>query len=279
MIRFATQSDLPGIRTLWEQCFPDNTGFNPYYFSYHFSLASTLLYLVDDTIAAMVQMLPYTLRLRDESSASATYIYGACTHPDYRRRHLMSQLLTESFALDRAQGRIASMLIPQENWLFDFYRPFGYQPLFSVHTNCTTVEPQRSGCVRPLTIQDLETCQMLYRAQTASYDFAVLRTASQWKAQLSLFRQLGAGAFAWEPMPGTLAGYAFVWQEHDGIWAQELICTDPAQLKPFLGALAAEANCATMRWTGPGSPETPLGCILFYDKQPLQHGYMNLMFN
>ena len=158
MIRFAAQADLPAIRELWEQCFPDDTGFNPYYFRHHFSLEHTLLYLVNSTVAAMVQMLPYTLQLGQDLSAAATYIYGACTHPGYRRQHLMSQLLTESFALDRAQGRAASMLIPQEDWLFDFYRPFGYQPLFSVHADCATVKPQLSSRLRPLTAQDLAAC-------------------------------------------------------------------------------------------------------------------------
>ena len=239
MIRFAAQADLPAIRELWEQCFPDDTGFNPYYFRHHFSLEHTLLYLVNSTVAAMVQMLPYTLQLGQDLSAAATYIYGACTHPGYRRQHLMSQLLTESFALDRAQGRAASMLIPQEDWLFDFYRPFGYQPLFSVHADCATVKPQLSSRLRPLTAQDLAACQALYRAQTVSYDFT----------------------------------------EHDGVWAQELVCADPTQVRPFLSALAAEKRCTAVRWSGPGSPETPLGCILFYDKQPFSHGYMNLMFN
>ncbi|HJC21616.1 MAG TPA: GNAT family N-acetyltransferase [Candidatus Butyricicoccus avicola] len=279
MIRFAAQADLPAIRELWEQCFPDDTGFNPYYFRHHFSLEHTLLYLVNSTVAAMVQMLPYTLQLGQDLSAAATYIYGACTHPGYRRQHLMSQLLTESFALDRAQGRAASMLIPQEDWLFDFYRPFGYQPLFSVHADCATVKPQLSSRLRPLTAQDLAACQALYRAQTVSYDFTVVRSASQWDAQLTLFQQLGAGAFAWESNTGTLTGYAFVWQEHDGVWAQELVCADPTQVRPFLSALAAEKRCTAVRWSGPGSPETPLGCILFYDKQPFSHGYMNLMFN
>ena len=279
MIRFAAQADLPAIRTLWDQCFPDDSGFNPYYFDHHFAPEHTLLYLADGAVAAMVQMLPYTLRLGRDASAKATYIYGACTHPDHRRRHLMSKLLTESFALDRAQGRAASMLIPQEDWLFDFYRPFGYQPLFSVRTDCAAADPLPSSRLRPLAAHDLAACQSLYQAQTACYDFAVLRTASQWAAQLALFQHLGAGAFAWESAAGTLAGYAFVWQEPNGLWAQELICADPADTQSFVGALAAETGCRAVRWSGPGQPETPLGCILFYDRQPCPRGYMNLMFN
>ena len=140
MIRFAQPGDFSAIRDLWEICFPDDTGFNPYYFDHLFSLNDTLVCELDGCIAAMVQMLPYTLRVHDQDFP-VTYIYGACTHPDFRRQHLMSQLLSASFDWDQQHGRIASMLIPQEAWLFDFYRPFGYLPQFSVQTITKQIVP------------------------------------------------------------------------------------------------------------------------------------------
>ena len=79
----------------------------------------------------MAQMLPYTLQ-NGPIAEEVTYIYGACTHPAHRRQHLMDRLLHESFAIDRANGRAASILIPQEEWLFGFYAQFGYQMAFPV---------------------------------------------------------------------------------------------------------------------------------------------------
>ena len=275
MIRFATASDLPAIRALWEICFPDDTGFNPYYFDHLFSLSDTLLYMLDDEIAAMVQMLPYTLRVQ-QNEVPVTYIYGACTHPDFRRKHLMSALLSYSFDWDQQHGRKASMLIPQEQWLFDFYRPFGYLPQFSVHTGTTTVVPQMNPNLRVLTQNDLSACAKLYHTQTSAYDMAVERSTGQWQAQLALFQALGAGAFAWED-GGELTGYAFVWKETDGIWAQECICS--GDTPAFLAAIAAQTNCTQVRFSAPGDANQVLGCIKFYDTQPSMCGYMNLMLN
>ena len=80
---------------------------------------------------AMVQMLPYRMTVGGVSR-EVTYIYGACTDPAHRRKGYMAQLLERSFELDREAGRIASVLIPAEKWLFDFYKPFGYEPFFHI---------------------------------------------------------------------------------------------------------------------------------------------------
>lgn len=278
MIRFAQPGDLSAIRALWETCFPDDTGFNPYYFDHLFSLCDTLLYESDGQIAAMVQMLPYTLRVHD-TDFPVTYIYGACTHPNFRRRHLMSELLSASFDWDQQHGRIASILIPQEAWLFDFYRPFGYLPQFSVHTVIEQVIPTSSCCLRSLTADDLNTCQALYDVQTAPYDMVVVRSAAQWQDQITLFQTLGAGAYGWEEN-GQLVGYAFVWQEETGIWVQECVCADHIDRTAFLSALAYQTHCTSVRTSGPAeNGSNILGCIKFYDSQPSMHGYMNLMLN
>ncbi len=284
MIRFAGPADLPQIRALWELCFPDDTGFNDYYFAHTFALDTTLLYELEGQLAAMVQMLPYTVRIGTEH-ISATYIYGACTHPDFRRRHLMSALLEWSFAYDKAHGTEASMLIPQEAWLFDFYRPFGYEPHFALTTYtdtafvCPARERDKQPALRRMTPADLPQCAALYLTKTADQSLAVVRTPEQWQAQLALFGSLGAGAFVWETQ-GSLTGYAFVWNEENGIWAQEFVCMDDGDAAVFRAALAAETGAAAVRVSVPDADGTFLGCIKCYGERSVaQNGYMNLMYN
>ncbi len=279
MIRFAALSDLPEIRALWELCFPDDTGFNDYYFAHDFVLDTTLLYELEGKIAAMVQMLPYTVRIGAEP-VSATYIYGACTHPDFRRRHLMSALLEWSFDYDRAHGVQASMLIPQEAWLFDFYRPFGYEPRFTLTTAMDPVcERAAHPALRRMTAADLPQCAAVYLAKTADQSLAVVRTPEQWQAQLALFESLGAGAFVWETQ-GALTGYAFVWREEDGIWAQEFMCLEDGDASAFRAALAAETKADAVRTCIPDADGTFLGCIKCYGERSIvQNGYINLMYN
>ena len=103
MIRFAEQRDLPAIYSLWETCFPDEGGFNGYFFSHLYEPQHTLLLMQENTLCAMLQMLPYTLSVNGEPR-EITYIYGVCTHPAYRRRGYAAELLERSFALDKEKN-------------------------------------------------------------------------------------------------------------------------------------------------------------------------------
>lgn len=277
MIRKALEADLPEIRALWEICFPDDTGFNDYYFAHVFELKTAIVYELDGRIAAMLQMLPYTLRVQ-EKAVPVTYIYGACTHPAFRRRHLMSELLEWSFAHDMQNGIAATMLIPQEKWLFDFYHPFGYEPAFTLSTlEFSDIAQKVHSGLRTMTPQDLSACKTLY-AQ-AVCPLAVMRTDAQWEAQRTMFEVLGVGAFVLE-VQGEIMGYAFVWQEENGIWAQEFICLDDAAKEVFVSALAAQTNVNHVRTSVPDAEGTPLGCIKWYGENSIaQNGYMNLMYN
>lgn len=279
MIRAAQKADLPELRALWEICFPDDTGFNDYYFAHIFALQTTALYELEGRIAAMVQLLPYTLETQGKT-VPATYIYGACTHPDFRRRHLMSELLHWSFTQDMKNGIAATMLIPQEKWLFDFYRPFGYQPAFVLGSLEISREASaaHSG-LRPMTPDDLPACQALYHIRLTNSPLTVIRTGLQWQAQLSLFETLGAGAYVLE-IQGEIVGYAFVWNEENGIWAQELMCRDADAQKTLMAALAAQTGADHVRASVQDKNGALLGCIKWYeDTSVSQNGYMNLMYN
>ena len=279
MIRFAQETDRAAIEVLWELCFPDDTGFNRFYFDHLFSLPDTLLCIEDGLLAAMVQMLPYTVRL-DGKAVPATYIYGACTHPEFRRRHLMRALLEESFRLDQKNGRPVSMLIPQEEWLFEFYRPFGYSPSFDLCSAQRTVTGAAHPGFRALADADVPTLQRLYTQVTAQTNPAVQRTDAQWRDQIALFQALGCGAFGLMDADGTLCAYAFVWQESDGLWAQELMYGHIRARDQLLAALAHHARCSAIRISGLEGEGKPLGCLRYAEGGLRErHGYMNLMLN
>ena len=154
MMRFAEKRDFPAVRALWETCFPDEGGFNDWFFAHCYKEEHTLLCLEDETLVAMVQMLPYRMTAGGVSR-EVTYIYGACTDPAHRRKGHMARLLERSFELDREAGRMASVLIPAEEWLFDFYRPFGYEPFFPVKRREITRAAGESEAPRRLTAGDV----------------------------------------------------------------------------------------------------------------------------
>lgn len=277
-IRFAEEANRAAVTSLWELCFPDDSGFNAYYLQHLLSLPNTLILEENGTLAAMLQMLPYEILL-DGCIQTATYIYGACTHPQARRRHFMSHLLEESFRLDRICGRAASMLIPQEAWLFDFYRQFGYETAFYVKDGRYVVVPCAHAGLRHLSAEDVPALNRLYQSETQYADPLALRSAEQWRDQIALFEARGVGAFGLMDAQNDLIGAAFVWRETDGLWVQEAL---GAEQQILCQALAAQTGESRIRVSGPGLGGQALGCLRLSGEQALHtqpHGYFNLMLN
>lgn len=272
MIRFAQASDQQAVISLWKCCFPGDDDFRDWFFGQIYDPAMTLVDEEQGNLCAMVQMLPYQLR-DARGIRPVTYIYGACTAPEYRRQHRMDRLLQRSFELDKKQGRVASILIPQEEWLFGFYDQFGYQTAFYVDTTVTHREAVHiPGNIRRLCLTDILDMKELYEAAA---DVRLMRSDTDWERQVNLFDQLGAGVYGVE-QDGHLKSYAFVW--HDGadqLWAQECCGTDTEVLAQ--GILQA-CDCQHIRMTS-SKPVQKLGCIRYHDDTPVKPGYFNLLFN
>ena len=266
MMRFAEKRDFPAVRALWETCFPDEGGFNDYFFAHFYKEKCTLLYLEGETLVAMAQMLPDRMTVGGVSR-EVTYIYGACTDPAHRRKGYMARLLERSFELDRQGGRIASVLIPAEKWLFDFYKPFGYEPFFHISRREITRTAGEHEAPRRLTSADVPALAALYDKLVPKC--RIERDMAYWNAQLALFDTLGAGVYGWFK-DGTLTGYAFCWEDN----AQELLGADDAQLQGLLDVLRRDMLAVTE--TG---SEIALGVCKWHDKADETAGYMNLMLN
>ncbi|MDO5548075.1 MAG: GNAT family N-acetyltransferase [Eubacteriales bacterium] len=275
MIRFAEPEDSAAVIDLWNRCFGDDRAFTDWFFQNRYCPEDTLLYLDGDTLCAMVQMLPYQLQKASETVA-VTYIYGACTAPEYRRRGRMAELLQESFRLDQQKGRAASILIPAEPWLFGFYKKYGYDTAFWVSNQQLEADPQATivGEIRPLTDADCAALDHVYRnCLTAPY---LCRTAKDWEKQLQMFRDLGGMALGWYAADGQeLMGYAFLWKNDDGLWAQELM---GQHRETMIQMILQYCHADSMKVTFPGT-EQRLGCIHYHDNSPVEPGYFNLLFN
>lgn len=115
---------------LWRLCFNDPEEFVLWYFDKVYREENAMVCRDGGKQAlAALQMIPYTVNYYQQS-VEALYISGACTHPSHRNKGLMTQLLKESFQEMYQREIPLSILIPQEEWLFDYYRKMGYATLF-----------------------------------------------------------------------------------------------------------------------------------------------------
>lgn len=118
------------VKKLWKLCFNDSDEFIDMYFRLRYNSEVNIAIESGDEVIAALQMLPYPMTFFG-SEVSTSYISGACTHPDYRDRGVMRELLSQAFGAMYRNDIAFSTLIPAEPWLFDYYARMGYSPVFS----------------------------------------------------------------------------------------------------------------------------------------------------
>lgn len=80
----------------------------------------SMLYLMDCTLKLKNKELPFY------------YLYAACTHPNYRGKGLMGELLKSAKDFAKKEGRSGIILKPAKPSLFKFYENYGFHPYFKV---------------------------------------------------------------------------------------------------------------------------------------------------
>ena len=88
------------VRKLWELCFHDSPAFTDLYFQMRYNNEVNIAIQSGDLVIAALQMLPYPMTYCGKTIATS-YVSGACTHPDFRNKGVMRELLAESFASER----------------------------------------------------------------------------------------------------------------------------------------------------------------------------------
>ena len=106
------------VRKLWKLCFSDSKEFVDMYFHLRYNSEVNVAIESGDEVIAALQMLPYPMTFCG-SEVPTAYVSGACTHPDYRSRGVMRELLSQAFGRMYRNDVAFSTLIPAEPWLFD----------------------------------------------------------------------------------------------------------------------------------------------------------------
>ena len=99
------------VKALWKLCFDDSDQFIDMYFRLRYKSEINVVIESGNEVISALQMLPYPMSFCGKQVATS-YISGACTHPDFRNRGVMRQLLSQAFARMLPNGSFFSTLIP-----------------------------------------------------------------------------------------------------------------------------------------------------------------------
>jgi predicted acetyltransferase len=115
--------------SLYKLCFDDSDEFVNFYFDKRYTENNHFTILKNSNPVAALQVITYMMTFFDAKICLA-YLSAICTHPDFRRQGLMTELLEKTHKQLFADGVYASFLIPAEPKLFDAYRKNDYETVF-----------------------------------------------------------------------------------------------------------------------------------------------------
>ena len=255
MIRFAEVKDIGDIIGLWNIAFPEEPDFNKYLFENIFNYKNTLITVINNELAAMAQLLPYEIK----DIGNITYIYGAATKPEYRKRGLMGELLKKSFEIDIEKGKSASILIPANKPLFDFYKRFGYEVAFYADRKVYKAG-EKCAEIKEALSNDIPKLMNIYSGD-------IIRSEEYWEEQLKMYNSLGGRIFLYG------SAYAVV---SDKI--EEIMFKDLKDKEILINSVCKYLKCSCVEVTEEGKG-TSVGMIKKHRKFNTEKLYMNLMYN
>lgn len=133
MIQLANEEQIDELKKIWKTCFGDNDKFIDLFFSKKFKPQNTLIYIVDKKIVASLQMQQYYIKVYDEV-VPIYYLVGLCTLPNFREQGYMKLLIQSSFEIMKKRNIPLAVLVPAEEWLFNYYNRFDFEKTFEKNT-------------------------------------------------------------------------------------------------------------------------------------------------
>ena len=129
MVQFADDRTKQQVWEMWKTVFGDPDDYMEIYFRHKYRNDQTLLYMEGDKALASLQMLSYQFTFCGRE-IPVMYLSGVCTLPEARRRGYTKQLLLRCFEVAHTMEVPLVLLVPQEEWLLQFYGKYGFVQTF-----------------------------------------------------------------------------------------------------------------------------------------------------
>ena len=227
-------------RHLWERSFADPRAFIDLYFREKYRKERNETIVRDGRVVSALQKLPYPMTYGGQM-LPASYISGACTDENYRRRGLMGELLNQTHRAMREENATFSFLIPATAELETYYAKFGYTPCFRFGWQSITTDKlvaDSSLVVNSIDQYPTEEQFIYLRQKMQERPMCVQHPLSDLRAVVDDMRM--AGDTMWEVRRGELlVGMAICRVEENGILLRECLYEDKSAHDTLIATIAA----------------------------------------
>ena len=230
---------------LWQEVFHDTLPFATFFFTYRFAPTLSFGAFDDGRLVSMSLSRPVVTGI---PTLKAVMISGVSTLPEYRRRGLMTETLTQLLQNAKEQSFDLALLSPA---IPDLYVPFGFVPLtYAMRTEETAATPDELQLITetPDPIRHL----VIYLAFARSHPLMLLRNQKQF--QLAMQEYKADGGRTIRTIDGN--GYLCFLPGENGVEVTECFAASPAHYRLLLRAAAAFSPSKTV------SADLPVDCGL-----------------
>ncbi len=112
-------------RMLWHETFNDGEAFEELYFSKVYRPEYNCSCVIDGKVVGALQTLPYTMLFHGRE-VPVSYVSGTAVDKCCRKEGIGRNLMWQAFRKMRNQNTVFSILIPAEEWLYEWYASMGY---------------------------------------------------------------------------------------------------------------------------------------------------------
>lgn len=234
------------VKALWKKCFPDDSDdFVELYFSSRYTDEINSAIVENGRVVSALQRIPYPMRFNG-AVIPVAYISGACTHPDFRSRGLMSRLLGESHRKMYSDGKYLSLLIPANEGLVGYYSRFGYEICFQQDEKlltgmCKTVDNFKTMLI----YKELDLLKDGYpevydfiNRQLSTYPASILHPLQDMKIVFADLALSGGHAWCAYDENGNIYSVALLTADVNRIVIKELLSVDDSSESAMLGFIS-----------------------------------------
>lgn len=235
------------VKSLWKLCFPDDSDdFVALYFSSRYTDEINSAITENGRVVSALQRIPYPMRFNG-AVIPVAYISGACTHPDFRSRGLMSRLLDEAHRKMYADGKYLSVLIPANKGLVDYYSRSGYDICFQQDEKlltgmCKTVDNFKTELIFNeldlLKKECSEVCDFINR-QLSTYQASILHPFQDMNIVLADLALSGGKVWYANDKNGNIRSVVLLIADESRIVIKELLSVDNQSETAMLGFISS----------------------------------------
>lgn len=249
---------IDAVKKIWKVCFDDTEEYVDMFFKEVFDPSHLMLSEHDGKPVSSLLLQPFAMNFRGVE-LPANYICGAATLPHFRMHGIMSGLMRQALRRSYDQGALLCCLIPAEDYLYAYYRNFGFCPAFYSQLSCfTDAHPFRHDNDYTL-VADLDTDEAyeFFNAVMHSRPCTIQHTRQQYR-QVLMDNSVSGGAVVAVSSLGEIRAMAFAVPRNGQVVVTDVLARDT-------DAENAVLNQIMLLFSG-----MPMRVMAYYGDKPLQ---------